>query len=58
MKSLLVVFSFIILMFTNSIFANPLDAAISNSDRTADYVKRDQYRHPKETLTFLSLIHI
>ena len=55
MKSLLVVFSFIILMFTNSIFANPLDAAISNSDRTADYVKRDQYRHPKETLTFFGI---
>ena len=55
MKSLLVVLSFIILMFTNSILANPLDAAISNSDRTADYVKRDQYRHPKETLTFFGI---
>ena len=55
MKSLFIVLSFIILMFTNSIFANPLDAAISNSDRTADYVKRDQYRHPKETLTFFGI---
>ena len=55
MKSLFIVLSFIILMFTNSIFANPLDAAISNSDRTSDYVKRDQYRHPKETLTFFGI---
>ena len=39
----------------NVLFANPLDIAISNSDRTADYVKRDEYRHPKETLTFFGI---
>ena len=55
MKSLFIALSFIILMFTNVIFANPLDTAISNSDRTADYIKRDQYRHPKETLTFFGI---
>ena len=55
MKSLFIALSFIILMFTNVIFANPLDIAISNSDRTADYIKRDQYRHPKETLTFFGI---
>jgi predicted methyltransferase len=55
MKSLFIVLSFIILMFTNAIFANPLDTAISSSDRTPEYMDRDQFRHPKETLIFMGI---
>ena len=55
MKSLFIVLSFIILMFSNAIFANPLDLAISSSDRNKEYIQRDQYRNPKETLTFFGI---
>ena len=38
-----------------AIFANPLDTAISSSDRTPEYMDRDQFRHPKETLIFMGI---
>jgi len=55
MNKLFIALSFLILMFTNSIFANSLDAAISSTDRTIEYMERDQYRHPKETLSFFGI---
>tara|TARA_B100000686_G_scaffold344611_1_gene427578 strand:- start:10521 stop:11312 length:792 start_codon:yes stop_codon:yes gene_type:complete len=55
MKKLFITLSFIILMFTNPVLANSLDLAISSSDRNQEYMKRDQYRNPKETLSFFGI---
>ena len=32
-----------------------MDTAISSSDRTPEYMDRDQFRHPKETLIFMGI---
>jgi len=55
MKKLYIAISILILFFVNPVFANSLDDAISNPDRTPEYITRDKYRHPKDTLTFFGI---
>jgi predicted methyltransferase len=55
MKKLSIAISFLLLFFTNSSLSNSLDGAISNPDRTPEYMERDKYRHPKETLNFFGI---
>ena len=55
MKKLSIALSFLILFFVNPAFTNSLGDAISNPDRTPEYMTRDKYRHPKETLTFFGI---
>ena len=55
MKKLFIFFSFIFLLYSNSIFADALDTAIESMDRTPDNMLRDQYRNPKATLNFFGI---
>ena len=55
MKKLSAVMCFLLLVFTNPSFSNSLDEVISNPDRTPEYMARDKYRNPKETLTFFGI---
>ncbi len=55
MKKLFIFFSFIFLIYSKSIFADALDISIESMDRSPDYMERDQYRHPKDTLNFFGI---
>ena len=53
MKNLFLLILFMISIITKVTFADSLDEAINNSDRTPLFAERDIYRNPKETLQFL-----
>ena len=55
MKKIIVLFLFAFFTSLKFSFASFLDEAISNPDRTYEFVKRDKYRHPKETLNFFGI---
>ena len=55
MKNLFISLGFVILMFAKPILADSLDTAIVSSDRTHEYMARDKYRHPRETLNFFGI---
>ena len=55
MKKIIVLFLFAFFVYLKFSFADSLNDAISNPDRTYDFVKRDKYRHPKETLNFFGI---
>jgi|TARA_B110000090_G_C13381864_1_gene446152 predicted methyltransferase len=55
MKKLFIFFSFVFLLYSKSIFADALDVAIKNIDRTPENMQRDQYRNPKATLNFFGI---
>ena len=55
MKNLFLLILFTILVTVKITFANSLDEAINNLDRTPAFSERDIYRHPKETLTFFGI---
>lgn len=40
---------------SNPVLPDSLEAAVSSSYRTPENIKRDQYRHPRETLEFFGL---
>ena len=55
MKKLFIFLSFVFLLYSKSIFADALDVAIENIDRTPENMQRDQYRNPKATLNFFGI---
>ncbi|MDG2268694.1 MAG: methyltransferase, partial [Alphaproteobacteria bacterium] len=55
MKKLFIFISFVFLLYSKSIFADALDVAIENIDRTPENMQRDQYRNPKATLNFFAI---
>ena len=55
MKNLFLLILFTILVTVKITFANSLDEAINNLDRTPAFSARDIYRHPKETLAFFGI---
>ena len=55
MKNLFLLILFMVSVITKVTFANSLDEAINNSDRTPLFAERDIYRNPKETLQFFGI---
>ena len=55
MKNLFLLILFTVLVTVKITFANSLDEAINNLDRTPAFSARDIYRHPKETLAFFGI---
>ena len=55
MKNLFLLILFMVLVTVKITFANSLDEAINNLDRTPAFSERDIYRHPKETLAFFGI---
>ena len=55
MKNLFLLILFMISIITKVTFADSLDEAINNSDRTPLFAERDIYRNPKETLQFFGI---
>jgi len=51
--SFIVVFTMLLIFKTS--FADPLEEAINNPDRTPAFSKRDIFRNPKETLNFFGI---